>query len=256
MKISLLTCSLAVGLLSTGCVSWGGSHEQHWHNDLAHADGGVQGTAQAGRNGQVVCNDGGSTSPVVNGGEDVEKHLSWDINPFTGMIHLAAGFVGGASSRGGGEIVVVNRVPQMQMAYPRSQMLLENPDVSMNVANDSGPYWDEDDNVWVYLGNDGLLSWSGNAWVVADVGVFNRWYLYQRNHPDWHSRGLQYRQFDGNGFNRGPGNVGGPQGFQGGRGGFVPLAPGQRGNVGPMRGGNPGNGQGGRGGRGGRGNWP
>jgi len=99
MKIRIqlaLVCGL-VAVLATGCMSMGGSHERHWKDDLA--------------NGKLVSYDSnGVPSAPVNGGETVEKHFSWDLNPFSWLF-------GGSASKGDSEIVVAAPSYQAQVTY-------------------------------------------------------------------------------------------------------------------------------------------
>ena len=92
----LLVCGLAA-LSFTGCMSMGGSHEKHWNNDLA--------------NGKLVTYDSnGVPSAPVNGGESHEKHLSWDINPFSWLF-------GGSSSKGDREVARLAPLSQILVTY-------------------------------------------------------------------------------------------------------------------------------------------
>jgi len=151
LKIGLLGCLTAsLALFATGCLSYGGSYEKHYHNDLSN--GGQQ----------ANCGTSGTVTPVVNGGETYEHHYSYDLNPLCWIGQA----LGGAHTDN--EVVVTPcyrpvsvGVPAPQPSCPQAVGYAPQPEVKPNysvLGYDSAGL-----AVYISPGYPGWF-WYGNRW--------------------------------------------------------------------------------------------
>jgi len=71
-----------VGMLLTGCGSYGGSYQTSHHNYLANGK-------------TVACNSNGVPMAPINGEETYEHHSSYELNPFAPILKVTGVILGG-----------------------------------------------------------------------------------------------------------------------------------------------------------------